>query len=215
LGGAALGEPMGKGVGSPAGGDAKTGAAAQKAPGLEGRSAAPGAPADTEGSGGGAAGEKKTGVAPAKPAKESPAAPGAAQTEPKGAAQPKGANAGAAPAAQTEPKGAAQPKGANAGAGPDHKAQTGRSSAANITSEDRTKVRSEISRVQIREATNLNFSVNVGVTAPRTITEYWAPVPQEILTIVPAWSGYRVVRIGNEILIIEPDTYQIVDVLED
>jgi hypothetical protein len=200
LGGAALGEPMGKAVVSPVGGDAKTGAAAQKgpgspgeggkmgkpagaeAPGVEGRSAAPGAPSDTESSGAGPAGGNNTGPGAAKAsAKEGPAASGA---------------------------------GANAGAGPAQKAKTGRSSAS-MSSDDRTKVRSEISRAQIREATNLKFRVNVGATAPRTITEYWEPIPQEIVTIVPAWSGYRVVRIGNEILIIEPDRYQIVDVLED
>jgi hypothetical protein len=39
------------------------------------------------------------------------------------------------------------------------------------------------------------------------------PIPANIVTIVPAWSAFRVVRIGDEILIIDPVTFAIVDVL--
>lgn len=84
---------------------------------------------------------------------------------------------------------------------------------ANITPEQRTQVRSEISHAQVREAPNLNISVHVGGVVPRTITEYWEPIPTDIVTVVPAWRAYRVVRIGDEILIIDPNSFEIVDVL--
>lgn len=84
---------------------------------------------------------------------------------------------------------------------------------ANITPEERTKVRSEISQARIRQAPNLDVDVHVGGVAPRTITEYWEPIPADIVSIVPAWSEYRVVRIGDEILIIDPVSFEIVDVL--
>jgi hypothetical protein len=38
---------------------------------------------------------------------------------------------------------------------------------------------------------------------------------EEIVAIVPAWNSYRVVRIGNEIFIIELDAFRVVDVIED
>jgi hypothetical protein len=84
---------------------------------------------------------------------------------------------------------------------------------ASITPEVRTKVRSEISQAQIRQAPKLDIDVRVGGVAPRTITEYWEPVPEDIVTIVPEWSAYRVVRVGDEILIIDPVSFEIVDVL--
>jgi hypothetical protein len=84
---------------------------------------------------------------------------------------------------------------------------------ATISPEERTKVRSEFSQAGIKEAPNLNVDVHVGGVAPRTITEYWEPVPTEIISIVPAWSAYRVVRVGDEILIIDPVSFEIVDVL--
>jgi hypothetical protein len=38
------------------------------------------------------------------------------------------------------------------------------------------------------------------------------PVPQEIVTIVPAWRSYRIVKVGGEILIIDPNSFTIVNV---
>jgi hypothetical protein len=107
------------------------------------------------------------------------------------------------------PQSAAEQTGANAG-GENH-----RSASTNVSADDRTKVRSEMVRANIRDAGNINVNVQIGATAPRTITEYWMSMPEEVVTIVPAWSGYRVVRIGNEILIIEPDTFRVVGVIED
>jgi hypothetical protein len=51
-------------------------------------------------------------------------------------------------------------------------------------------------------------SIQIGGVVPRTITEYWEPIPADIVTIVPAWSAFRVVRIGDEILIIDPNTFE-------
>jgi hypothetical protein len=68
--------------------------------------------------------------------------------------------------------------------------------------------------VRVKEATNINVNVSVGGVVPRTITEYWEPVPADIIRIVPAWRSYRVVKIKNEIVIVEPETFKIVYVIE-
>jgi hypothetical protein len=81
--------------------------------------------------------------------------------------------------------------------------QTGRSSvssqggktdagATNITTEEKGRIRSEVSHVNIKEASNIDVHVNIGANVPRTITEYWMPVPREFVEIVPAWRTYRV-----------------------
>jgi hypothetical protein len=98
-------------------------------------------------------------------------------------------------------------------AGAKAKDETHRSVATQVSAEDRTKVRSEIWHASIKDAGNIDVNVRVGGIVPRTITEYWMPVPDSIVAIVPAWSAYRVVRVGDEILIIEPGTFRIVDVI--
>ena len=90
----------------------------------------------------------------------------------------------------------------------------GAASATNISSEERTKVTSEIRNVNIKEAVNIDVAVNIGSVAPTTIEEYWVPVPTEILRIVPAWRSYRIVKIRGRIFVIEPSSRKIVYVLE-
>ena len=69
--------------------------------------------------------------------------------------------------------------------------------------------------MNVREATNINVTnIRVGAGLPRTITDYWVPVPAPIISIVPEWSDYRVVRIHNEILVVDPETFEIVYVFD-
>lgn len=84
----------------------------------------------------------------------------------------------------------------------------------NVTAEDRTKIKSEFGHVHIRQANNIDIRASVGVVAPHTVTEYWEPVPEEFVRIVPAWRSYRVVRIHDEILIIDPVTFKVVYIVE-
>jgi hypothetical protein len=94
-------------------------------------------------------------------------------------------------------------------------ARSSEARTSSISTEERSRVSSEIKNVQIKEATNININVSVGGVAPRTITRYWAPVPVEIVRIVPAWRTYRVVKIGNRIFIIQPRTFKVVYIIED
>ena len=59
--------------------------------------------------------------------------------------------------------------------------------------------------------TSVNFSVNVGTAIPRSVTLH--PLPPAILTMVPAYRSYRFVLVRDDIVIIDPDTYEIVDVI--
>lgn len=61
--------------------------------------------------------------------------------------------------------------------------------------------------------TKVNFSVNVGASVPRTVVLY--DLPSEIIEIAPAYSSYKYVLTDNDtILVIDPDTWEIVDVIE-
>lgn len=91
---------------------------------------------------------------------------------------------------------------------------SGRGSSFNLSSEQKTKVVTDIRGANVREARDINVSnVRVGVSVPRNVTEYWEAVPSNIVTIVPEWRAYKIVRIHNEYLIIDPETFEIVYIL--
>jgi hypothetical protein len=85
-----------------------------------------------------------------------------------------------------------------------------------LTTEQRTKIRNVTRNVVIKEhkiprLTKVNFTVRVGVRVPRTVTFY--PVPAEIVAIYPAWSSYKVIFVNDELVLIDPATYEIMYVV--
>ena len=90
---------------------------------------------------------------------------------------------------------------------------TGRGDAAGVqfTSEQRTKIRQVVVSKKIPKVDRVNFTVSVGARVPTTVRFH--PIPAEIVTIHPAWRGYRVILVGSELVIVHPRTYQIVAVI--
>lgn len=82
---------------------------------------------------------------------------------------------------------------------------------AEIPAEKKTQVRSAFSKHRVEPAKNLNISVNVGVAVPRSVRLY--SVPQDIVVIYPAYSSYRYFIVDDRICIVDPDSYEIVEVI--
>ncbi len=61
------------------------------------------------------------------------------------------------------------------------------------------------------EKDKINFSLNVGTAVPRTV--HIVGGPQGIIRIHPAWRGFEYFLVGDEIVIVEPDTLHIVAVI--
>jgi hypothetical protein len=101
-------------------------------------------------------------------------------------------------------------------ANPQKSDQTGTvTSGTNVSTTQKTQIRSHLSSVKVKSAANVNItSVSIGTVVPTTIEQYWEPVPASIVEIVPAWRSYRVVKIHDEVVIIEPSTRKIVYVIE-
>ena len=57
----------------------------------------------------------------------------------------------------------------------------------------------------------MNFSINVGTRLPRSVR--LAPLPAAVFSIVPQYRSYRYFVANDEICIVEPDSYEIVDVI--
>ncbi|MFA5949476.1 MAG: DUF1236 domain-containing protein [Hyphomicrobium sp.] len=80
-----------------------------------------------------------------------------------------------------------------------------------VTSRDRDKAREAFGNADLRKATNVKVRVSAGVRLPRHVALY--ALPPDIIAVVPAYRGYDYVAIDNEICIVDPETYVIVDVI--
>ena len=91
---------------------------------------------------------------------------------------------------------------------------TGQAGAGNkqLSSEQRATVRTSISRQNIRPEKNVNFSISVGTRGPRGVSFH--PLPVEIVTIYPDYRGYEFILVGDQIIVVNPRTLEIVAVLE-
>jgi hypothetical protein len=90
---------------------------------------------------------------------------------------------------------------------------TGQAGAgAKLSTEQRTKITTVIKSQNVRPVTNVNFSISVGARVPRDVGFH--PLPAEIVTIYPEWRGYEFILVNNQILVINPRTLEIVDVID-
>src|SRR5215472_1898475 len=83
----------------------------------------------------------------------------------------------------------------------------------NITSEQRTQIHVVI--VNERSAprvSSVNFNLSVGTRVPRDVRI--ATLPARIVTIEPRWRGYEYFMVGEQIVIVNPRTMEIVAVVE-
>jgi len=88
----------------------------------------------------------------------------------------------------------------------------GARAAVNLSTEQKTKVRTVIrEKVKAQPLTNVNFSISVGTRVPREVRYY--PLPAEIVEIHPAWRGYYFVLVNDQIVIIEPSSFEIVAII--
>jgi hypothetical protein len=84
--------------------------------------------------------------------------------------------------------------------------------AANLSTEQRTRIRTVFKeKVHVQPVTHVNFSIDVGTRVPRTV--HYHPLPAEVVEVYPAWRGYNFILVNDEIVIIDPSTFEIVAVL--
>ena len=90
---------------------------------------------------------------------------------------------------------------------------TGQAGAgAKLSSEQRTKITTVIRDQHVAPVTNVNFSISVGTRVPRDVSFH--PLPTEIVTIYPDWRGYEFILVRDQIVVVDPRTFEIVAVLD-
>ena len=94
------------------------------------------------------------------------------------------------------------------------KSTTGQGAAAGsakLSTEQRTKITSIIKQKKVEPA-HLTVSVRVGTRVPESVHFY--PLPVEVVVFYPEWRGYNYILVGDQIVIIDPRTHEIVAILE-
>jgi len=96
----------------------------------------------------------------------------------------------------------------------DSKSQTtGQAGAgAKLSTEQRTKITTVIKSQHVQPLNNVNFSISIGTRVPRGVSFH--PLPAEVVTVYPEWRGYEFVLVGDQIVVIDPRTLEIVAVIE-
>jgi hypothetical protein len=83
---------------------------------------------------------------------------------------------------------------------------------AKLSGEQRTKITTVIRNQHVAPVTNVNFSIAVGTRVPRDVSFH--PLPTEIVAIYPDWRGYEFILVRDQILVVDPQTFEIVAILD-
>jgi hypothetical protein len=83
---------------------------------------------------------------------------------------------------------------------------------AKLSSEQRTKITTVIRDQHVAPVRDVNFSIAVGTRVPRDVSFH--PLPAEVVSIYPEWRGYEFVLVRDQIVVIDPRTFEIVAILE-
>lgn len=84
--------------------------------------------------------------------------------------------------------------------------------SATLNADAKTRLHSAIAKISVKPVRNVNFSISVGTVVPRTVT--LRPLPTTVVEIVPQYRGYDFFVVREDIVIVEPRTHEIVDVIE-
>ncbi|QHP71267.1 DUF1236 domain-containing protein [Bradyrhizobium sp. LCT2] len=93
----------------------------------------------------------------------------------------------------------------------DRSSNTNVNASVNINDQQRTRISTSISHLNVQPLNNVNFSLSVGTAVPRDVR--LQPLPAEVVETVPQYRGYNFVLVKDEIVIVEPSSYKIVAVL--
>ena len=90
--------------------------------------------------------------------------------------------------------------------------RSGSAQRVQITEEKRTNIHQTILKERnVNRVTNVNFSINIGTRVPRSVR--LEVLPASVITIVPEYRSYRYFVVDDQICIVEPSTYEIVEVI--
>ena len=108
----------------------------------------------------------------------------------------------------------AESKGVESRGAAESKSQTvGQAGAGGkLSSEQRTRISTVIRGQHVQPMTNVNFSISIGTRVPRDVSFH--PLPAEVVTYYPEWRGYEFILVNEQIVVVDPGTFEIVAVID-
>jgi hypothetical protein len=89
---------------------------------------------------------------------------------------------------------------------------TGQAGAgAKLSTEQRTKITTVIRQQNVAPVTHVDFDIRPGVRVTRGVKFY--PLPSEVVSVYPEWRGYEYILVKDQIVVVDPRTLEIVDVI--
>jgi hypothetical protein len=80
-----------------------------------------------------------------------------------------------------------------------------------LNTDQRSRVNSVFKGHKGSASVSVNVDVRVGTRLPRSIA--LVAIPSDVLVVVPDWQRYRYIVVGNTVCIVDPDTFEIIDVI--
>ena len=81
-----------------------------------------------------------------------------------------------------------------------------------ITQHQRAELTQRLASVNLNRIDHVGFSLAVGTVVPHSVQLY--PLPPAIVSVVPAFRGYRYIAVGDRVVIVEPRTLRIITIIE-
>jgi hypothetical protein len=91
--------------------------------------------------------------------------------------------------------------------------RTGPSASTNIDERQRTEVVDRLRRDRSASSRDVNIRLNIGVQLPSRARV--RPLPQDIVRIMPQYRGYQYTVVNDEVVVVEPRTRRVVEVIRD
>jgi hypothetical protein len=119
--------------------------------------------------------------------------------------------------AEVKPKGTNNTDGSGAGAASpsaqsaDEAKHSATAGSANLTNQQRTKITAVVMQHKVAPV-RLDVAVRVGTRISDSVHFY--PLPQEVFVIYPEWRDFDYILVGDEIVVLDPRTHEIVGILE-
>jgi hypothetical protein len=85
------------------------------------------------------------------------------------------------------------------------------SDSTKLSTEQRTKIATIVNQHKV-PSVHLNVSVSIGTRVPDSIHFY--PLPEEAYAVYPEWRGYDYILVGDQIVVLDPRTHEIVAIFE-
>ena len=91
------------------------------------------------------------------------------------------------------------------------RSETSNKSHVSLSGDQRTRVQTVFKGHRGSARSDVHVDARIGVALPRTVT--LIEMPEDVVILVPEWRQYRYILIGDEICIVDPVTFEIIDVI--